>query len=188
MRIGVLEIGGTEQCALLLEHGDDDGIGGPDGLPLKRRQSSQRPCIVIHVHVAGSVHAAGLIEVVALAGIEVVCTVRRRSVDGAGAGVGGDVGGQNAEDAALEEGVLEGGVFELRAFETREFLGRAEPAGGDDRGGQVPRRRYTPGRLARQPGSSDRRWRSCATYSKSGWKATAMDAGSVQGVVVQMMV
>src|SRR5437870_2497220 len=29
---------------------------------------------------------------------------------------------------------------------------------------------------------------SSATYSNSGWKATAMDAGNVQGVVVQMMV
>src|SRR4051812_45751087 len=29
---------------------------------------------------------------------------------------------------------------------------------------------------------------SSATYSNSGWKATAMDAGSVQGVVVQIMV
>ena len=27
-----------------------------------------------------------------------------------------------------------------------------------------------------------------ATYSSSGWKATAMEAGRVQGVVVQMMV
>ncbi len=33
-----------------------------------------------------------------------------------------------------------------------------------------------------------RRRQSSATYSKSGWKATAIDAGSVQGVVVQMMV
>src|SRR5437899_7545833 len=29
---------------------------------------------------------------------------------------------------------------------------------------------------------------SSATYSRSGWKATAMEAGSVQGVVVQIMV
>ena len=30
VRIGVLEVGGAEQRAPLFEHGDDDGIGGPD--------------------------------------------------------------------------------------------------------------------------------------------------------------
>ena len=53
-------------------------------------------------------------------------------MDGAGALVGGDVGGEHAEDAALEERMLEGGVLELAALEAGEFCGCAEFAGGDD--------------------------------------------------------
>ncbi len=82
--------------------------------------------------VAGGVDAAGGVEAVALAGVEVVGAVGGRGVDGAGAGVGGDVGGQNAEDAALEERMLEGGALELAAFEAGEFGGCAQFAGGDD--------------------------------------------------------
>ena len=66
--------------------------------------------------MTGGIDAAGLVEIVALAGVEVVCAVGRRGVDGAGTRVGSDVGGQNAEDAALEERVLEGGALELRCL------------------------------------------------------------------------
>ena len=38
-------------------------------------------------------------------------------MDGAGALVGGDVGGVGAEDGAVEEGVLEGDAVELAALE-----------------------------------------------------------------------
>ena len=69
------------------------------------------------------VDAAGLVEIVALAGVEIVGAVGGCGVDCAGALVGGDVGGENAEDAALEERVLEGGVLELAAFEAGEFGG-----------------------------------------------------------------
>ena len=62
----------------------------------------------------GGIDAAGRVEAVALAGVEVVCAVRGRGVDRAGAGVGGDVGGQHAQNAALEERMLEGDALERR--------------------------------------------------------------------------
>ena len=55
--------------------------------------------------------------VVALAGVEVVGSVGGRGVDCAGALVGGDVGGEDTEDLAVEEGMLVGGALEDRAFE-----------------------------------------------------------------------
>ena len=121
---------------MLLKHGDDDGVGGPDGLAFEGRGSGVGPCIGIDMEMAGGVDAAGLVEVVTLAGVEVVCAMGGSGVDCAGALVGGDVGGEDAEDAAIEEGVLVGGVFELAAFEAGEFGGCAEFTGGDDGGGE----------------------------------------------------
>ena len=57
----------------------------------------------IDVDVAGGIDAAGGVEAVALAGVEVVRAVRGRGVHCAGAGVGGDVGGQHAEDRCDRE-------------------------------------------------------------------------------------
>ena len=59
------------------------------------------------------------------------------SVNGSGAGVGGDVVGVDAEDGALKEGVLEGGAVKPGAVEAREDAGLAEIAGGGDPGGQL---------------------------------------------------
>ena len=67
---------------------------------------------------AGGVHVAGLVEAVALAGVEVVHAMGRRGVDGAGALVGRDVIRQHAEDGAVEKRMLEGGALQLRAFES----------------------------------------------------------------------
>ena len=116
VRVGVFEIGDGEQGTVLLEHGDDDGIGGPDFFAFEGRERSMRPRCGIDMEVPGSIDAAGLVEVIALTGVEVVCAMRGRGVDRAGALVGGDVGGEDAEDAALEERVLEGGVLELRCL------------------------------------------------------------------------
>src|ERR1700687_1238940 len=84
--------------------------------------------------MTGGVDAAGLVEVITLPGVEVVGAVRGSGVDGPGALIGGDVGGEHAEDAAVEERMLEGGVLDLAAFEAGQFCGRAELAGGDDGG------------------------------------------------------
>jgi hypothetical protein len=93
------------------------------------------PGVGIDVNAATGIDARGLVETVALTGIEVVCAMRGGCVDGSGAGVGGDVRGQNAEDAAVEEGVLEGDAVKLRAFKTSDFQGQAEIASGDDGAG-----------------------------------------------------
>ena len=136
VRVGVLQGGGGQQGAVLLEHGDDDGVGGPDGFAFKGGRDSEVPSAFIDVDTATGIDAAGGVEAVALAGVEVVGAMGGSGVDGARALVGGDVGGQNAEDAAVEERVLEGGAFELGAFEAGQFDGFAEIAGGDDGGGE----------------------------------------------------
>ena len=112
MGVGVLQVGGGQQRAALLKHGDDDGIGGPDLHALKGGRSGMGPGVGIDMDVAGGIDAAGGVEAVALAGVEVVCAVGGSGVDGAGAGVGGDVGGQDAEDAAVEKRMLEGDAVE----------------------------------------------------------------------------
>jgi hypothetical protein len=112
MGIGVLKIGDGEQGALFFKHGDDDRVGGPDLLSLKGRECGVGPRGGIDVEMAGGIDAAGLVKVVSLAGVEVVGAVGGSGVDCSGALIGSDVGGENAEDGALEEGVFEGGVFE----------------------------------------------------------------------------
>src|SRR4029077_18151483 len=72
-----------------------------------------------------------------LPGVEVVGAMRRRGVHGAGARIGGDVGGQHAEDTAFEERMLKGGALHPGAFEAGQFAGLAEIAGGDYRGGEL---------------------------------------------------
>ena len=52
---------------------------------------------------ARSVDARGWVDLVALAGIEVVRAMRWGSVDCAGALIGGNVVGVHAEDAAVKE-------------------------------------------------------------------------------------
>ncbi len=108
-------------------------------------------------------------------------------MDGSGALVGGDVVGGDAEDAAVEERVLEGGAFELRCRGSGRrcrlragslVLALIRLQCGDDGGERALRRRCR----------RCRRRSARATYSRSGLKATARDAGRVQGVVVQMMV
>ena len=84
------------------------------------------------MEMTGGINAAGLVEVIALTGVEVVCSVRGCGVDGSRALIGSDVGGEDSEDIALKERMLEGGVLERATFEAGEFSGRAEFAGGDD--------------------------------------------------------
>ena len=62
--------------------------------------------------------------------------MRRGGMDRAGALVGGDVGCQHAENAAVEKGMLEGGALQHAALEARQFRGWAEVACSDDGGGQ----------------------------------------------------
>src|ERR1019366_9503421 len=101
VRVRVLKIGTGQQRAGLFEHGDDDGIGVPDLLALEGGRSGMVPGARVDVDVARGVHAAGGVEAVALAGVEVVRAVGGGRVHGSGALVGGDVGGQHAEDAAI---------------------------------------------------------------------------------------
>ncbi len=81
------------------------------------------------MEVPAGVNAGSRVEAVVLACVEVVGAVGRRGVDGAGAGIGGDVGRQDTEDGALEEWMLKGGAFERGAFEAGEFLHGIQVAG-----------------------------------------------------------
>jgi hypothetical protein len=166
------------------------------------------PRFGIDVDAARCIDAAGGVEAVALAGVEVVRSVGGRGVDGAGALVGSDVGGQHAEDAAVEERVLECGALEQAAFEAGEFFRFAEVAGSDYAGGQF------------RGDDIDGAWlrfvlsHPCRRRKRQGWgtlgcgmasvaggirgegyilkirmkRDYANDAGRVHGVVVQMMV
>ena len=123
MRIGVLKLRAAQQRAALFQHGDDDRIRLPHVSGRRKAGGCARvPGIRIDVDVPAGIDAASGVEPVALAGIEVVGAVRGRGVDRAGAGVGGDVGGQHAEDAALEKRMLEGGALEPRALEAGELF------------------------------------------------------------------
>jgi len=64
-----------------------------------------------------------------LAGVEVVCAMRGRGMHRPGAGVVGDVGGQNAQNSAVEEWMLEVNAVESRALEAGELFDRPELAG-----------------------------------------------------------
>ena len=132
----MLQLAAAEQRAALFEHGDDDGIRLPHVQAVEGGRRGKGPGGGIDVNVAAGVDAAGGVEAVALAGVEVVGAVGGRGVDGAGAGVGGDVGGQHAQDAALQEGMLEGDAVEHGAFEAGDLSGRAEFAGGGHLRGQ----------------------------------------------------
>ncbi len=121
MWIGVIEIGGGHQGASLFKQGHDDGIGLPDSEAVEGGRGGLRPGLGIDVDVTAGIDAAGGVDAVLLAGREIVHAVRGRGVDCAGALVGGDVGGEDAEDGALEERMLEGDAIEGCAFEAGEF-------------------------------------------------------------------
>src|SRR5208283_5299476 len=98
VRIGVLELRAAQERAAFLEHGENDGIRLPYIQSVECGGTGRVPRGGIDVNVPAGVDAAGEIEAVTLAGIEVVCAVRGCGVDGACAGVGSDVGGEDAED------------------------------------------------------------------------------------------
>ena len=89
---------------------------------IEGRRVGKRPGGGIDVDVPGGIDAAGGIDAVSLAGIKVVCAVRGRGVHRAGAGVGGDVGGQTPRIDALEERMLECDAVERGALEAGEFF------------------------------------------------------------------
>ncbi len=129
MRIGVLKLSAAQQRAALFEHGHDDRIRGPDLHAVEGRRRVMRPGRGIDVDVPGGIDAAGGVEAVFLAGIKVVCAVRGRGVHRPGSGVGGDVGGQNAQDRPLQERMLEGDAVEHGALEAGKLFGGPELAG-----------------------------------------------------------
>ena len=120
--VGVLEVGGGEERAFFFEQLDDDGVGFEDGEAFVGLGLVAAEALGVHL-AAGVVDILDFGQVVALAGGEVVDAVGGCGVDGAGALVGGDVGGVGAEDGAVEEGVLEGGAVEGGAFEEGEDVG-----------------------------------------------------------------
>jgi hypothetical protein len=185
VRVGVLEAGRGEQRAFFLQQFDDDGVGFEDGEAFVGLGLVAAEALGVHL-AAGVVDILDFGQVVALAGGEVVDAVGGRGVDGAGALVGGDVGGVDAEDGAVEEWMLEGGAVERGAFEEGEDVGLRRGLGWV---GGAHQMRVDDDFGEQGLGDDvDGAGRLRATYSISGWKATARDAGRVQGVVVQMMV
>src|ERR1700722_9086578 len=116
MGVGVLEFGGGEECAFFFEKLDDHGVGFEDREALVGLGLAAAEAVGVHL-AACVVNVLNFGQVVALAGGEVVDAVGGGGVDGAGALVGGDVGGVGAEDGAVEEGMLEGGAVQLCALE-----------------------------------------------------------------------
>ena len=92
------------------------GLACQTVLPSKGGRRRERPCAGSTCRRPAASTRHGLVEVVVLAGVEVVGAMRGCGVDRAGALVGGDVGREDAEDAAIEEWVLEGGALELRCL------------------------------------------------------------------------
>ena len=169
VRVAVIDVAAAHQDAALFEEFDYRFVGFEDSQAFVLGQSVAQ--------TAGVVDVAGLIEAVLFAGVEVVGSVGGCGVDGAGALVGGNVVSEHAEDAAIKERMLEGGAFELCTLEPGHFDGGLELAGlGDGSAQSVGNDVYLAVLF------------DALRYSSSGWKATANDAGSVHGVVVQMMV
>ena len=115
------------------------GLAAQTFMPSKAGGVAAVPGTGVHVDAAGGIDAAGGVEAVAQAGVEVVRAVGGRGVDRAGACVGGDVSGQYAQNAAVEERMLEGGALQYAALEAGQFRGCAQFAGGGDGGGQLGR-------------------------------------------------
>ena len=139
VRVRVLQVVAGQQRAGLFEHGHDDGICSPHLHAIEGRRRVVVPGLGVHMDATGGVNAAGGVDVVADAGVEVVRAVRGRRVDRAGARVGGNIGGQHAQNAALQKWMLEGGIFKDAAFEARQFGGLAQFAGCGYRRGQLCR-------------------------------------------------
>src|SRR5262249_57502424 len=112
-RILVLKLAFGEQHATRLEQFNDRLVGREDLLAVIFGQAMAED--------AGLIHVASLVQLVLDAGIEIVCSVRRRGVDSAGTLVGGDVLRQHPQDLAVQERMDEGGVLHFRAGEPRNL-------------------------------------------------------------------
>ena len=123
MRIGVLEVWTPPSSAPRSSSmATMTGFASQTFMPSKAGGCGMGPGGGIDMDVSAGIDAAGGVEPVALAGIKVVGAVSRRGMDGAGAGIGGDVGGEHAQDAALQERMLEGDAVERGALEAGEFF------------------------------------------------------------------
>ncbi len=136
VRIRVLQSLFVHERAATAQQLDDRGIRLEDSLAVVLGQAV--------AHDAGFVHVGGGIELVALAGIEVIGAVRGRSVDRACALVHGDVIGEHAQHLAIrprQKRMIEVRVLEhtarnagdgLRDFESAMLRGRLGKFFGDD--------------------------------------------------------
>jgi len=94
LRVGVRDLCVAEECAFFFQEFDDDGVRLEDGETFVR--------LAIGVHLAaGVVDEEGDGKAVILAGLEVVHAMRGGGVDCTGTLFGGDVVGEDAEDAAI---------------------------------------------------------------------------------------
>ena len=81
------------------------------------------PRLGVDMNVAAGIHAAGGIKIVTLAGIKVVGSVSGRGMDRAGTGIGGDVCGEHAQNAALQERMPEGDAVERGTIKAGNNIG-----------------------------------------------------------------
>ncbi len=100
MRVAMEDVRPAEESAAAGHQINDGLVRLEDGLAVVLGQTVVDPTRIVDV--------AGLIQAVTRAGVEVVCTMGRRSVDGAGSLIGCDVIGEDAKDFAVEEWVAEG--------------------------------------------------------------------------------
>ena len=109
----------VQQCAALLEHGDDVLVGVEDLLAGEQRRRRQEAAVVADGIVDG--------QPVLLADREVFLAVAGRGVHGAGAAVERDVLAEDDRHDAVVERVLQLQAFERRALDARELLRALQP-------------------------------------------------------------
>ncbi len=85
VRIGVLQVRVASSARCSSSMATMMGFACQTVLPSKGGRAAQRPGVGVDMEAPGGIDAAGLVEVVTLAGVEVVCAVRGSGVDRAGA-------------------------------------------------------------------------------------------------------
>ena len=117
VRIGMLNAGRPEQCAVRPQHIHDYRVRLEDRQPLVR--------LIAGVHLAARIiHVKLHVDAVALAGDEVIHAMRRRGVHSAGALLRRHIIRVHSEDAAVEKGMLEGHAIQHRSLEASNLQRR----------------------------------------------------------------
>ena len=128
MRIRVIDLRLTHQRAARLQQLDDRRIGVKNPQAVILRQAVEDP--------PGIVNVRRLVQAIAAAGIEIVRTMRRRSVNSASSLLGRDVVGIHAKNFAIKKRMLKHDPLQPHALEPRNLDSRLKLASLASRRGQ----------------------------------------------------